>query len=98
MSEPKGGVTLIIIQEAQAGSEAKSDILVMLEPAEQGSGIRILLQSPVELEFGRQIRQTLQAVLKENGVTDAVVKAQDKGAMDFTIRARMETAVRRALK
>ena len=89
---------MVNIQGAQAGSGAKSDILVMIEPANPGSGIHIELHSPVELEFGRQIRQTLQAVLQENGVVDAVVKAEDKGAMDFTVRARMETAIRRALK
>ncbi len=87
-----------IVKSAQAGLAEKNDVLISVEPAEPGSGIHIDVKSPVLLEFGAKIRTTVHAVLQENGIEDALVKVQDKGAMDFTIRARTETAVRRALK
>ncbi|MDR3562411.1 MAG: citrate lyase acyl carrier protein [Negativicutes bacterium] len=86
-----------VVKCAQAGLAEKNDALVSIEPAEPGSGVLVEVKSPVFLEFGRQIAETVRAVLAEAGIADAVVKVQDKGAMDFAIRARTETAVRRSV-
>ena len=85
-----------ILRSAQAGIEKKNDVLVEISPNENGSGICIELSSPVSMEFGSQIEETVRAVLHENEVTDCFVIVRDKGAMDFTLRARTETAVHRA--
>lgn len=68
----------------------------MLETAAVGSGVQIVLQCSVAAEFGRQIKRTITEVLSEYGISDAKVTAQDKGAMDFVVRARTETAAKRA--
>lgn len=86
-----------VLRAAQAGrADKKHDALISIEPAEPESGIQIRIKSPVLAEFGRQIRETVQAVLQEADVTDVVVQVEDKGAMNFAVRARTETAVRRA--
>lgn len=46
--------------------------------------------------FGDAIEATVRAVLEEFDVKDALVDVNDKGALDFAIRARMECAVCRA--
>ena len=85
-----------ILRSAQAGLEKKNDVFVEISPSENSSGICIELNSPVRMEFGSQIEETVRAVLHENEVTDCFVIVRDKGAMDFTLRARTETAVHRA--
>jgi citrate lyase subunit gamma (acyl carrier protein) len=87
-----------IIKSAQAGLNKKHDALIAIEPAEVGSGINIEIKSSVLAEFGSQIETTARSVLSEFGVKDALLKIQDQGALDFTIRARTETAVHRAIK
>ncbi len=85
-----------VVRRAQAGMEKKNDVLATIEPAEAGSGIIIELTSPVRKEFGAQIEATVRAVLAENNVADCRVALVDKGALDFALRARLETVVRRA--
>lgn len=86
------------IQPSQAGTVESNDILIILNPVEAGSGIKIDLTSPVLQKYGRQIKIVIQNVLSEQGIMDAHVSANDRGALDCTIRARMMTAIDRALK
>ncbi len=88
----------VIRRVAQAGTVESSDIMITLSPAEAGGGIEIELESPVLRQFGRQIRKVLETALQEAGVAAAKVYANDKGALDCTIRARMKTALNRALE
>ncbi len=85
-----------IMKNAVAGTMESSDILVTVQPSEQG--ITIDLTSTVEEQFGRQIRQVIREALEQLGVENAEVTAVDKGALDCTIRARVETAVYRSLE
>jgi citrate lyase subunit gamma (acyl carrier protein) len=48
-------------------------------------------------QYGAQIRQTITKILVANGITDIAVHANDKGALDYTIEARTQTAINRAL-
>jgi citrate lyase subunit gamma (acyl carrier protein) len=84
-------------QTGQAGTIESSDILITVAPAVPGSGIVIDLTSPVMKKYGRQIREVITATITAFGVEDAVVQANDKGALDCTIRARSEAAVGRAM-
>jgi len=77
-----------------AGTLESSDIMISIEPNE-GNGIEIELKSTVENQFGNQIRKVIQEVLEQLGVSDAKVTANDRGALDCTIRARLTTAVNR---
>ena len=77
------------------GTLESSDVQITLRP-NPGQGIQIELQSDVKALFGQAIEETVRAVLAEFGVQDALVDVNDKGALDFVIRARMECAVCRA--
>ena len=81
---------------AMAGTMESSDILITVAPAEAGSGIAIELTSPVLKQYGRQIKAVIEEVLAAQKVTDVVVNASDKGALDCTIKARLITALKRA--
>jgi len=86
-----------IINKAQAGSFESSDIMILVEPAE-ASGRHIELESNVQLQYGDQIRALINKKLDEMGVKDIHLIARDKGALNPTICARIETAVIRASK
>jgi citrate lyase subunit gamma (acyl carrier protein) len=78
-----------------AGTLESSDISIYVEQ-NSGKGIQIELKSTVENQFGNQVRRVIKETLEELGVTDVTVRANDKGALDCTIRARVLTAVSRA--
>nr|WP_269142448.1 citrate lyase acyl carrier protein [Proteiniclasticum sediminis] len=80
---------------SMAGTLESSDIQILLSPADQG--IELNLESSVLSQYGLQIRQTILDVLEKLEVTDAKVVAIDKGALDCTIRSRVQTAVFRAV-
>lgn len=80
---------------AVAGTLESSDVQISVFP-NAGNGIEISLNSIVKVMFGDSIRETVQAVLDEFGVKDAVVQINDKGAFDWVIRARVQTALCRA--
>ena len=79
---------------ATAGTLESSDVMVTIEPAQ--NGIEIFLQSPVIHQFGKQIRSVALQTLTAMGVEHARVFLVDKGALDCTIKARVECAVFRA--
>jgi len=83
-----------ILKPAKAGTLESNDISIMLMPS--SDGIKIELESVVEKQFGDEIRKTIKEKLEELGVDGVTIKAIDKGALDYTIKARIETAVKRA--
>ncbi|WML51723.1 citrate lyase acyl carrier protein [Neobacillus sp. PS3-12] len=78
-----------------AGTLESSDITIHIEKNE-GKGIELELKSTVANQFGKQIKKVILETLLELGVENALVLANDKGALDCTIRARVRTAVSRA--
>lgn len=83
------------INNSHAGTFESGDILIQLFPPEK-DGIEIELESSVANQFGEQIKKVIKDSLEEYGITDARVKAVDKGALDCTIRARVTAAAVRA--
>lgn len=83
------------IKNAVAGTLESGDILIQIAPTDT-SGLQIELESSVMYQFGAQIKNVITETLTALGVTDAVVKATDKGALDCTIRARVTAAAVRA--
>lgn len=81
---------------AMAGTVESNDILITVAPAPAGTGIEIELNSPVLKQYGRQIKAVIAEVLAAHQVTDALINASDKGALDCTIKARLTTALARA--
>jgi citrate lyase subunit gamma (acyl carrier protein) len=87
---------LEIKKMATAGSVESNDILIMIS---QGEGdIEIELESVVEKQFGEDIKNVIRETLIEEGITDAKVIAKDKGALDFTIKARVKACVQRGVE
>ncbi|HBA04060.1 MULTISPECIES: citrate lyase acyl carrier protein [Clostridium] len=80
---------------SKAGTLESNDIYVIIMPNEEG-GIAIELESMVMKQFGAEIERAIRETLDTLQVKNVIVKAQDKGALDYTIRARIETAVKRA--
>lgn len=84
-----------IIKDSIAGTLESCDIQIMLVPNEN-SGIEVELKSSVEKQFGRQIRKVIIETLEKLGIENARIVAVDKGALDCTIKARVECAAYRA--
>ena len=80
---------------AVAGTMESSDVQVIIEPFD--NGIELTLESSVLAQYGDQIEQTIREVLKQLGVEHARLIVRDKGALDCTIRARVQTAVFRTV-
>ena len=70
---------MVLKNTGMAGTLESSDIMVVIEPREY-VGIEIILESPVERQFGDQIRKVILDTLDELGVKSAVVRAKDRGA------------------
>ncbi|PID94442.1 MAG: citrate lyase acyl carrier protein [Bacteroidetes bacterium] len=87
-----------LIQNAQVGTFESSDIMILIEPKPKGEGREIELVSNVIMEYGDSIKEVIHEVLDQFEVSDVKIIATDKGALNPTIRARVETAVKRALK
>ncbi len=83
---------------AQSGTLESSDALVMVEPVATGSGRQIELESNVMMQYGRRIRQQVILTLEKLSVSDVRILVKDKGALDATLQARVETAVRRSIR
>lgn len=80
-------------KNAIAGTLESSDVQIMIEPAD---GLNIQLNSSVKKQYGDQIMETVHEVLDNLEVSNASLVIQDQGALDCTIRARVQTAVLRA--
>jgi citrate lyase subunit beta/citryl-CoA lyase len=86
------------LSETQVGRpEQKSDILLTMKKKE-GGGAAIQLKSSVQDLFGDQIRASIEGTLDALGVKNVEIVAEDLGALDYVIRARVEAAARRLHK
>lgn len=83
------------IKNAVAGTLESGDIQVQIAPNDK-PGLQINLESSVAFQFGEQIKKVITETLTKLGVDNAVVQANDKGALDCTIRARVTAAAVRA--
>ena len=84
-----------IIKNAISGTLESSDIQIMLV-SNENKGIEIQLKSSVEKQFGKQIRKVINETLEKLKIDNATLVVTDKGALDCTIKARVECAVYRA--
>lgn len=84
---------MIILKSAVAGTLESSDAMVTVEP---GEGLTLELSSSVMNQYGRQIKATVLDTLERLDVKDARVTIVDKGALDCTLKARVECAVFRS--
>ena len=85
---------MIIEKSAVAGTLESSDAQVTVEPAE--NGIELEISSSVMNQYGSQIKATVLETLDRLQVKDGRVTVVDKGALDCTLKARVECAVFRS--
>lgn len=83
-----------IKKKAVAGTLESSDIYVQVEPND--NGIDLELQSIVYNQFGEEIERTVREVLNDFDVKNVTIRLKDRGAVECAIRARVETALKRA--
>ncbi len=79
---------------AMAGTLESSDALVTVEPYD--GGIDFELDSVVIHQYGHQIKKIVMETLERLDVSEAKIRVVDKGALDCTLKARIECAVFRA--
>ncbi|MDO5718900.1 MAG: citrate lyase acyl carrier protein [Tissierellia bacterium] len=80
--------------EAVSGTLQSNDCFVRIYPGD--NGIELDLKSSVIKQFGEQIEFVIRETLKENNIENCRIIVEDKGALDCTIKARVETAVKRS--
>ena len=84
-----------IRKPAVAGTLESSDCMVTVEPGE--GKVDFTLDSAVAHQFGDQIRKVALETLSNLGVDNVKISIVDKGALDCTIKARIEGAVYRSV-
>lgn len=77
------------------GNEKDSDVLVTVDL--NVTGIEVIIESKLKKMFGKLMEKAVREVLSEMKVENAKVLVQDFGALDFVIKGRTRTAVRRAM-
>ncbi len=75
-----------------AGSLESSDCLITISDSD---ALDIKIESVVFKQFGDDILEVITNTLKEHKIDKLKVLCQDKGALDYTIKSRLETAILR---
>jgi citrate lyase subunit gamma (acyl carrier protein) len=78
--------------DAMAGTLESSDAMVRVSP---GSQLRIDITSSVMAQYGAAIRDVVEQTLNQFEVASGHIIVEDKGALDCTLRARIEAALTR---
>ncbi len=85
-----------IASSGSTGPKIKSDCFVSIELTEN-KGIIINLKSKVEVLYGNSIKELCKKELDFFGIENAILTIEDFGALDFTIAARIEAAVKQLI-
>jgi citrate lyase subunit gamma (acyl carrier protein) len=83
------------IEPAHAGTLESSDAFVRVMPSES-EGIAIELESSVAEIYGEAIEALVLQTVQAMKVNNVKLVIQDKGALDYVIKARVQTALLRA--
>lgn len=75
-----------------AGTKESNDALISVM---ESDALEIEIHSIVDLLFHDQIEKVIRETLQEANMTRVRVVVYDKGALDYTIRARLVTALKR---
>lgn len=86
---------LILLHTASAGTLESSDCLVTVSPSEK---LDLEYKGANSTVFAERTLCLVESVAKEYGIKGATISIQDQGALEITIRARLETALERAGK
>lgn len=75
-----------------SGTTESSDCLITVESYD---GTLVMVESIVKDFFGDHIENLIKQTLKDLKINNIKVTVDDKGAYDFTIKARLLTAIER---
>jgi len=75
-----------------AGSKESNDCFVTVKESDKTD---IIIESIVGAFFYDQIKATVEEALKELNVNNVIVVVEDKGALDYTIKSRLTSAIKR---
>lgn len=78
-----------------AGKEGQQDCMAKVELKIQG-GIKVRVNSKVAEIFGGLIEKAVVEAAGEMGIENAIIEVNDSGSLDFVIKARVKTAIKRA--
>jgi len=78
-----------------AGSLESNDAIITVKESDQ---LKITIKSIVYDFFHLQIEEVITSTLKEKNLDKVEVICEDKGALDYTIKARLLTAIARMEK
>jgi citrate lyase subunit gamma (acyl carrier protein) len=78
--------------KTSAGTYESSDCLIQVS---KNNTLSIQIESIVLEQFGEQIKEVITATLKQHNIKNILVECFDKGALDYTIKSRLETALER---
>ncbi|HPJ86465.1 MAG TPA: citrate lyase acyl carrier protein [Bacillota bacterium] len=78
-----------------AGSLESNDVMITIKESEEQ---KIEIKSIVDAFFHDDIENTVKDVLRTKKLENVEVLVQDRGALDYTIRARLLTAIARMEK
>lgn len=84
-----------INEQVKAGSLESSDLLVIVTPIREGEGLKLEINSIVKKQYGDRIRDIVMEVINKSDLEDALILIQDRGALDYAIKSRVETAISR---
>lgn len=82
-----------IKKAAVAGTLESSDAMVMVEPSDE---LELVISSSVMNQYGRQIKRSVLETLERLDVKSGTITVNDKGALDCTLKARVECAIFRS--
>ena len=80
---------------AIAGTLESNDIMITVSPSRQEGKNTIAVESIVMRQFGQAIIAAIEDSLRQFDVGPVHIDARDRGALECTIKARMETALLR---
>ncbi len=75
-----------------AGTVESNDCLITVEESDE---LEISIESIVMEFFGEQIKKVIVDTLSELKIKTIKVTCNDKGALDYTIKSRLVTAIKR---
>jgi len=78
---------------AMAGTLESNDVMVTVSPAQ---ALEVQVTSIVLGQFGEELRRVALDTAAQLGVQGALIELDDRGAVECTVRARVETALTRA--
>ena len=87
-----------ITKTGTAGTSDSSDVVITVNPNEnEGVKVELTGKSVVLKQFSKQMEAAVKQVVSDMGVENVTVNAADNGALDYVIRARVRTAILRAV-